>query len=90
MNDSKVDKFIARLSDPSIPEDQQSFILTTDDTKLIGGDNVNGTCSNSDATACGGTNDRCTNYGVCGTSTNKTACINKGKSEGIDPGTTAH
>jgi hypothetical protein len=84
---SKLDDFVARLSDPDIPEDQQSFILTTDDTKLTGGDNVQGNCSNADATACSGTNDRCTNeYGACGTSTNRSVCINKGRNDGNNPG----
>lgn len=77
MKNSKLETFISRLSNPNIPEEQQSFILTTDDTELCGGDNKGGNCSNSDTTACGGTNERCTNFGVCGTSTNKKVCENK-------------
>lgn len=77
MNNSKLEAFISRLSDPNILEEQQSFILTTDDTALCGGDNRSGNCANYETAACGGTNDRCTNFGVCGTSTNKKVCENR-------------
>lgn len=81
MADSKLERFISHLSDPNIPEDKQSFILTTDETCLHGGDNLKGNCTNRETTACGGTNDKCTNYGVCGTSTNKKVCENKPQTE---------
>lgn len=86
MTESKFERFISRLSDPNIPEEQQSFILTTDDTVLCGGDNKGGNCSNAETTACSGTNEKCTNSGVCGTSTNKKACKNLPLHSGDDDG----
>lgn len=78
MEKKKLEDFITRLSDPNLPEDQQSFILQSEDDDVCAGSN-SGTCINYDADSCGGEeniNARCTNHGVCGGATNEDGCKN--------------
>lgn len=47
---TKINDFISSLTDASLPEHQQSFLLSPDEGDVNGGDNVE--CSNA-STACG-------------------------------------
>ena len=74
---TKINEFIASLVDASIPEEQQSFLLTSTDGNIQGGDNIEGTCVNHDASGCTGTNNKCTNYGgSCLKGKNTSECAN--------------
>lgn len=81
MNKSKINEFISKLQDPNLPEEQQSYILATDESDICAGDNLGAVCSNKETVACSGTNDKCTNYGVCQTSTNRGGCNNLATSQ---------
>lgn len=76
-NNPKLESFLSKLTDPALPVEQQSFLLSTENDQLIGGDNEK--CSNWDAGACAVNTKVCTNYGVCADSENGTIhCTNKG------------
>ena len=73
----KIKEFVNTIESSQMTDEQQSLVLSSSVT-VIGGSNGSGQCSNYDASACGGTNKRCTNYnGVCGTSDNTKSCINQ-------------
>lgn len=75
MDKKKIEDFITRLSDPNLPEDQQSFILQSEDA--LGGASANEGCTNSSAAACGGsTNKSCVNNKGCTDSKNIYICEN--------------
>ena len=76
---AKIEKFVESLCDERLNEEQQSLVLVSPNN-FVGGDNGNA-CQNYAEAACSGTNRRCTNYGVCGTSDNKGNCINKDRGE---------
>ena len=70
-------EFIASLVDASLPEEQQSFLLTSADGHMLGGDNTKGTCVNDHSEGCTGTNEKCTNYGPeCVDGDNTYLCLN--------------
>ena len=87
---NKLQNFISQLSDPNLPAEQQSFLLSPSDSDLLGGDNL-GTCANKSSSACNDTNTDCTNYDVCEKSTNYGVCKNIGtlgpKPDPVNPGT---
>lgn len=78
MEKKKIEDFITRLSDPNLPEDQQSFILQSEDDDVSAGDNTGASCTNRSILSCGGNNNNgnCTNYSVCGGATNYGNCKN--------------
>lgn len=81
---SKMKEFIASLLDASLPEEQQTFLLSTTDGDIQGGDNLEGTCYN-ETDACGYTNDKCINKGdACLDSTNYD-CTNLKDDFVVDP-----
>lgn len=75
MDKKKIEDFITRLSDPNLPEEQQSFILQSEDDDVCAGGN-NSNCTNYYAPACSDTNYGCTNRGVCDKATNSGTCKN--------------
>ena len=78
---TKINEFIASLVDASIPEEQQSFLLTSADSDVQGGDNIEGICINRNATGCAGTNHECTNFGnYCAAGKNTKLCDNREES----------
>lgn len=78
MKNQKIEDFISKLVDPNLPEEQQSYILTSDEIADSAGDNTGDSCSNSSASSCGGknSNGNCTNYRVCAGATNYGTCKN--------------
>jgi len=73
---AKINEFVQSIDNKVLTRGQNSFILASP-VNVIGGSNGSGNCNNYQAEACGGTNKRCTNYGVCGTSDNTRNCTNK-------------
>lgn len=78
MDKKKIEDFITRLSDPNLPEEQQSFILQSEDDDVCAGDNTGTSCTNRSEASCGvgNTNKKCTNYEICGGSDNTGECEN--------------
>ena len=75
MEKKKIEDFITRLSDPNLPEYQQSFILQSEDDDVCAGGDNDG-CSNYSAAACNNTNTECRNHGVCDKAINSGGCRN--------------
>jgi hypothetical protein len=73
---TEIDDFLQSVGQNEMNKGQQSFVLASP-LNVIGGANGSGSCNNYEAEACGGSNKRCTNYGVCGTSDNTRNCTNK-------------
>ncbi len=81
---SRIQQFATENLDSSLPVEDQSLVLEINSGMgniETGNDNKGncGTCDNSTTLACNGTNGRCTNRGVCGTSTNTISCLNVDK-----------